>query len=778
MLGRIEWEGREAGGGPVSLCGCCAGSAACVVTLGLPAVTFQRLPDNNTTSVFPCSVADSNGRPSLSFTLPSAVSTYTPRRRSYRLTPQYHPSRACIASHTPAYSPSATEHLCPRLRMSSLEAPMRLTRSRSRSQTRITVAPPVITTTTVITSERKRRPTELQHNGYTAEEEDQASKFLKIDEEEDEQHDDDVSMQPASEAGSKKRSRSRSKGNNNVNATTSKKQKEQQPGAQQPSAVQTAAAATPPPPSPSLSSTHSASSASRASLQPPGRNSSSSNSGSSTTQRSRSHSNVRPTTPTSYIAPELLSGGRSQTPASSTSSTASLQPPATAATAAKRRPSVPNLPSQTRTSSSASSSSSSSTAADAETTEFRLQLTLERLSQLRRQLGSAEGAAQLLDLLKQVEDIAYNSGHTVSVSRLSAVHNQLLSAMRQLAEQTAGVRSSVSVAAGRLLDHRIVPRSVASIMSSHSLLSQSLPSLITTNLPLSHKLLLINPAAVHQQDADGFTALHYAVLNNDLPLIAYLCEHGANPAAQNNSRASPLALARLNSVDTSVMIRQPAARCSRAEAGGLTNIRQDFLHCITCDLTGERGCCEVCGVRCHKGHVLQPVMPADKDTCNEGFCDCPDLGTCQASDDTQMKQRGTVSTLDAAAAVLSGEEDSIFSTINGTVNASNARSMLRLMEDVIVSTAELMKAAGGGEEVGEAGADAADKDDESITWNDVWQASALTALLTLSFYAILGGAPDIVHSATPAMQWLQQRWQLLTAAVSAIANSQTKHRAY
>jgi len=657
---------------------------------------------------------------------------------------------------------------------------MRLTRSRSRSQTRASVTQqPSITTTTVITVDRKRRPIDQPHNGYTAEEEDQASKFLKIDEEEeeDEQHDQDVEMQPGTELSSKKRSRSRSK--STVDAAARKKQKEQQPSVQQLQAVQPSApVAASPQPSPSISSTPISSSASRPSLQPPSRNSS--GSGSSSTQRSRSHSSARPSTAAAYISPELLGGGGATfTPASSTSSAASLQPPASAA--AKRRPSVPNLPSQTRTSSSASSSSSSSlsssTSADAESTEFKLQLTLERLSQLRRQLDGVEGAAEILDLLQQVEGVAYKADQprAASVSRLSAVHNQLLSAMRQLAEQTAGGSSSVNAAFGRLLDKRIVPRSVASIVSSRSLLSHSLPALITTDLPLAHKLLLINPAAVHQKDADGFTALHYAVLSHDLPLIAYLCDHGANPAIQNNEHTSPLSLARLNSLDTSTLIKHPAARCSRAE-GGLTNQRQDFWNCITCGLAGERGCCDVCSVRCHKGHVLQRVMAAD-DMCNEGYCDCCDTGACQASSSTQSEQQQAASAVDAAAAVLSSEEDgvfstAIFSTAQGIVSTSSARAMLRLMEDVVVSSARLMRAAGGDEQEE---AEAAVEDDESITWKDVWQASALTAVLTLSFYALFGGAPDIVKSATPAVHWLQDRWQLLTAAVTALTDTSTKH---
>ena len=649
----------------------------------------------------------------------------------------------------------------------SLDAPMRLTRSRSRSQTRPTASQSITitTTSTTVTPERKRPA-----NGYTAEEEDQASKFLRIDEE-----DEDVHMQTSEEAAeqsSKKRSRSRSA----AKATTSKKQKEQPPqsSAQAAPAVHMlgTVAPTPQPPTLTLGSgpTATSSTASRASLQAPSRNSSSGSSSASTTQRSRSHSNARRSAGSAYISPELLGGEGAATfsPATSTSSTASLQPPAT--TSAQRRPSVPNLPSQSRKSTSSSSSSLSS-AADAGTSEFRLQLTLERLSQLKRQLTGVKGAAQLLDLLKQVEDVTDKSGRrTASVRQLSAVHNQLLSAMRQSAEETAGITFSVSVIAARLLDDRIVPRSVASVVSSRALLSQSLPALITANLPMSHKLLTINPAAVHQRDAEGFTALHYAVLSHDQPLVAYLCEHGANPAAQNNSRSSPLTLARVNSLDTSAMLRHPAACCSRVE-GGTSELRQDFFNCHTCGLTGHKGCCDVCSLRCHKGHVLQQVTAAEN-MCNEGFCDCPDTGACQASDDSQAKQ--TSSTVDEAAAVLSSEEDGGFSTSKDTISPASARSMLRVMEDAVVRTAELMQADGAGEEVDAREAEAA-ADEERITWNDVWQASALTAVLTLSFYAIFGGAPDIVQSATPAVHWLQDQWQLLTAAIAAVANANTKH---
>ena len=665
--------------------------------------------------------------------------------------------------------------------MSSFDT-MRQTRSRSRSQTRpLTTQSIVITSTTAtLTPERKRGATSLQHNGYTAEELDQASKFLRIDEEDD---DGDVEMQPseASETSSKKRSRSRSAAKTTAKSTPSKKQKEQPAQQSSTQAVPAAlpahtigiVAPTPQPPTLTLGagSTSTASAASRASLQAPSSNSSSGGSSSAgTTQRSRSHSNARRSAGASYISPELLGsdGAATFSPALSTSSAASLQPPA--GSGVRRRPSVPNLPSQSRKS---SSSSASSAADEAETSEFRLQLTLERLSQLKRELTGKKGAAQLLALLKQVEAVAYQSGRrSATVRQLSAIHDQLLAAMRQSAEETAGATSSVSAFAARLLDDRIVPHSVASIVSSRSLLSQSLPALITANLPMSHKLLLVNPAAVHQRDADGFTALHYAVLSHDQPLIAYLCEHGANPAAlNNNSQSSPLSLARLNALDTSCLIKHPAACCSRVE-GGTSAVRQAFFTCHTCGLTGERGCCDVCSVRCHKGHVLQQVTAAEG-LCNEGFCDCPDAGHCQASDDALSEQSNGPSALDEAAALLSSDEDGVSSISSETVSAGSARAVLRLMEDAVVRTAELMQAAGGGTEVDAREAEAA-SEEERITWTDVWQASALTAVLTLSFYAIFGGAPDIVQTATPAVHWLQQQWQLLTAAVSAVASSSTK----
>ena len=130
--------------------------------------------------------------------------------------------------------------------------------------------------------------------------------------------------------------------------------------------------------------------------------------------------------------------------------------------------------------------------------------------------------------------------------------------------------------------------------------------------------------------------------------------------------------------------------------------------------------------------------------------------------------------LDAAAAVLSSEEDSVFSSANGAVSASNARSILRMMEDVVVRTAELMQAAGRGEDANVADGESADDDDERITWNDVWQAAALTVVLTLSFYAIFGGAADIVDTATPAVHWLQARWQELASSSNATKTALTK----
>jgi ankyrin repeat protein len=53
-------------------------------------------------------------------------------------------------------------------------------------------------------------------------------------------------------------------------------------------------------------------------------------------------------------------------------------------------------------------------------------------------------------------------------------------------------------------------------------------------------------AALTRKNATGWTALHYAVVNNDANLVKYLIKHGANVNKSTAEGSSPLFLAKLN----------------------------------------------------------------------------------------------------------------------------------------------------------------------------------------------------------------------------------------
>ena len=63
-------------------------------------------------------------------------------------------------------------------------------------------------------------------------------------------------------------------------------------------------------------------------------------------------------------------------------------------------------------------------------------------------------------------------------------------------------------------------------------------------------LLLINKvdinARLNKQSAMGWTALHYAVINNDVELVGYLIKHGANVNKASADGMTPLYLAGIN----------------------------------------------------------------------------------------------------------------------------------------------------------------------------------------------------------------------------------------
>src|SRR5919112_1091644 len=79
--------------------------------------------------------------------------------------------------------------------------------------------------------------------------------------------------------------------------------------------------------------------------------------------------------------------------------------------------------------------------------------------------------------------------------------------------------------------------------------SESLPPLLAAVKRGDHadvQVLLRDRAAVNQPQADGTTALHWAVQNNDLELMAMLLRAGADVKAENRYGIRPIALAATN----------------------------------------------------------------------------------------------------------------------------------------------------------------------------------------------------------------------------------------
>ncbi len=53
-------------------------------------------------------------------------------------------------------------------------------------------------------------------------------------------------------------------------------------------------------------------------------------------------------------------------------------------------------------------------------------------------------------------------------------------------------------------------------------------------------------ARLNKKSAMGWTALHYAVINDDVELVGYLIKHGANVNKSSSDGMTPLYLAGIN----------------------------------------------------------------------------------------------------------------------------------------------------------------------------------------------------------------------------------------
>jgi len=67
---------------------------------------------------------------------------------------------------------------------------------------------------------------------------------------------------------------------------------------------------------------------------------------------------------------------------------------------------------------------------------------------------------------------------------------------------------------------------------------------------------------------------------------------------------------------------------------------QTFMHCYTCGLVGNLGCCEVCASNCHEGHELSDPIQSPA-----FFCDCGAGGKCarlpkEEKEEEEKKVRG------------------------------------------------------------------------------------------------------------------------------------------
>ena len=374
--------------------------------------------------------------------------------------------------------------------------------------------------------------------------------------------------------------------------------------------------------------------------------------------------------------------------------------------------------------------------------DWQLQLNLERLAQIRRELKT-DGAGDLLALIDRVTGLASTGdAGTASLEALFAAHNDVLSKMREFSSSTLSSHPLPSNALGR----RVLPRSAASLMSSDALLQQSLPALITADLALAHQLLTLSPSHVNQPDSLGNTALSYAVLSHDLPLIAYLSRLHADPNHLSHSSLSPLALARLHHVPTGAMLR--LGLCSRS-ASGTAAIAQEFWMCEDCGLTEDMGVCDVCATKCHLGHVLRKVQVA-----SEGFCDCFARDACKGKTVAEL--------LDNGEDAVVGDAPPFSFSARGSLDAltkENVRGLLRLLERVLIDTARVAEQKG----IFEAKAaprETATSTASGVGWRDVLVGVAMTAVLTPSFYALLGGAEDFapaVYAVRDAVAALRAR---------------------
>ncbi|MCZ2822185.1 ankyrin repeat domain-containing protein [Modestobacter sp. VKM Ac-2977] len=79
-------------------------------------------------------------------------------------------------------------------------------------------------------------------------------------------------------------------------------------------------------------------------------------------------------------------------------------------------------------------------------------------------------------------------------------------------------------------------------------------------------------AAVERDGADGWTALHLAVLAGQAPMVAALVEAGADPTARTEDGRSPLHLALLHAPDLVEVLREAGAPVDAASAAFLGEV--------------------------------------------------------------------------------------------------------------------------------------------------------------------------------------------------------------
>lgn len=90
-------------------------------------------------------------------------------------------------------------------------------------------------------------------------------------------------------------------------------------------------------------------------------------------------------------------------------------------------------------------------------------------------------------------------------------------------------------------------------------------------------LLLQNSALVHATDPDGYTPLHRASYNNNVPLVKLLLAHGADPNAVTEFGWTPVhsACQWTHAECVAVLLQHGADVNARTDGGGLAHIQAD-----------------------------------------------------------------------------------------------------------------------------------------------------------------------------------------------------------